>query len=63
MVKMLSLLRGGIPGRRATNVPLVLPAAAFPEASGRRGSVSAAAYVKYCMPDYDSCFGPDSSVG
>jgi hypothetical protein len=64
MVMMLSLLRGGNPRpARHERFPLFLPAGAFPEAFGRRGSVPTAAYVMYCMSDYDSCLGPDSSVG
>jgi hypothetical protein len=54
MVMMLSLLRGGNPGRRVTNVPLVLP----PAPSPRRP-----AYVNCNAQVYDSCLGPDSSVG
>jgi hypothetical protein len=64
MVMMLSLLRDGNPRPSChERSPWVLPAGTFPEAFDRRGSVSTAAYVKYCMPDYDPFLGPDSSVG
>jgi hypothetical protein len=55
VVKMLSLLRAGNPRpSRHERSPWFLPAVAFPEV---------APYVRYCLSDYDSCFGPDSSVG
>jgi hypothetical protein len=37
MVMMLSLLRGGFPRPARLNVPLVLPVAAFPEATAGAG--------------------------
>ena len=64
MVKMLSLLRRpAVPGRHATNVPLGPPGGCLPRGLRRRGSVATPAYVIYGKPVYDSCLGPDSSVG
>ena len=63
MVKMLSLLRDGSPRPSRHERSPWSSRRRLPRGVRRRGSVTTPAYVSYGKPVYDSCLGPDSSVG